>query len=131
MGATLLPALFGEWKDPPITEAAPSTLPRKSWAVQAAQGTDAGASKSLMTTIGIVEGEVLAYLDTHGATTLRHLTRELEWPTTMIMMAVGALVREGLARAVQHELEIIVDLWHVRPRAFASADLPVPGVWGG
>ena len=109
MGATVLPAVYGQWKEPPVADTV----------------------KSLMTPIGIVEGEVLTYLEEHGATTLRHLTREMGWPTTMIMMAVGALVRAGLARATQHELEVIVDLWHVRPGVRAEASDPVPGIWGG
>ena len=65
-------------------------------------------SPSLMTPLGLIGGEVLTDLETHGATSLRRLIRELEWPAPMVMMAVGALIREGLVRAVQHDLEVIL-----------------------
>lgn len=64
---------------------------------------------SLITTLGLVEGEVLAFLEDHRATTLRGLIRELEWPSRVVMMAVGALVRERLVRAAQRELEVILE----------------------
>jgi len=87
MSETLLPMLDEEWKRPPA-------VPEEA---------------SLMTPLGLVEGEILTYLEEHGATTLGGLVRQLEWPAKMVMMAVGALVREGLARATQHELEILVE----------------------
>jgi hypothetical protein len=65
---------------------------------------------SLMTPLGLVEGEVLTYLDHRRMTTLRRLNRELAWPAHMVMMAVGALIRAGLVRGVQRELEVIVTL---------------------
>ena len=87
MSETLLPMVEEEWKKPPLLFKA----------------------GSLLTPLGVVGGEVLIYLEQYGATPLRRLTRELEWPSPMIMMAVGALIREGLARASQHELEVIVE----------------------
>lgn len=77
---------------------------------------------SLMTPLGLLSGEVLTYLEAHGATPMRRLIRELSWPSTMVTMAVGALVREGLAQAVQHDLEVIVEI----RRAGAIAAAPVP-----
>ena len=64
---------------------------------------------SLITTLGVIEGEALTYLEQHGATPLRRLVRELEWPAPMVMMGVGALVREGLVRATPHDLEVVVE----------------------
>lgn len=63
---------------------------------------------SLMTPIGVVEGEVLSYLDRHESTTLRRLNQALEWPAYLVMMGVGALIRAGLVRGEQRDLEIIV-----------------------
>ncbi len=63
---------------------------------------------SLMTPVGVVEGEVLAYLDRHGCATLRRLNQELAWPAYMVMMAVGALIRAGLVRGIQHELQVVI-----------------------
>ncbi len=65
--------------------------------------------RPLMTTLGIVEGDILTYLERFGTTTMRQLIRELEWPAPMVMMAVGALIREGLIRALRHELEVVVE----------------------
>ncbi len=53
---------------------------------------------SLITLVGIVSGEVLACIERRGRTTLRGLTRELGRPSTLVLMAVGALIRQGLVR---------------------------------
>lgn len=66
------------------------------------------AYRSLMTPLGVVEGEVLEYLDRHRTATLRRLNRDLSAPSQMVMMAVGALIRAGLVRGTQHELEVVV-----------------------
>ena len=74
---------------------------------------------SLMTTIGVVEGEVLTYLESHGPTSLRRLMRELDWASPLVIMAVGALVRQGLVRATQHDLEVILEperAWQIPSR---------------
>lgn len=87
MAEALLPLVEEEWKKAPAEiEKAP-----------------------LITTLGLVEGDVPAFLEDHGATTLRGLIRELEWPSRMVMMAVGALVRERLVRAAQRELKVILE----------------------
>lgn len=67
-----------------------------------------GEKRSLMTPIGIVEGDVLMYLEQHGRATLRMLNRELAWPSYLVVMGVGALIRSGLVRATQLGLEIIL-----------------------
>ncbi len=87
MGDLLLPIVEEEWKKSPIP----------------------AGETPLITTLGLIEGEVLTFLEEHGATTLRALIRELEWPARMVMMAVGALVREHLVRATQRELEVILE----------------------
>jgi DNA-binding MarR family transcriptional regulator len=71
---------------------------------------------AIMTSLGIVEGEVLLHLEEHGATALRQLMRELEWPSPIVTMAIGALIRQGLVRASQHELELLLE-----PRSSSSA----------
>ena len=63
---------------------------------------------SLMTPLGMVEGDVLGYLDRYGIATLRQLKHDLKWPADMVMMAVGALVRAGLVRGIRHRLEVVV-----------------------
>ena len=67
------------------------------------------AATSLMTRLGIIEGEALTYLEQHETTSLRQLIRDLEWPSSLVMMAVGALVRSKLVRATQLELEIVLE----------------------
>ena len=65
---------------------------------------------SLMTSWGLVEGEVLTYLEEHGATILRELIRKLGRSTAMVMMGVGALVREGLVEGRQQDVNVMVSL---------------------
>ena len=97
----------------------------KPWSPPVEQG-----GGSLVTSLGIIEGEVLLYLDVSGATTVRRLIRELEWPAPMVTMAVGALIREGLVGASQHELEVIIE--PKRPGELpASLGTDAPGVWEG
>ena len=64
---------------------------------------------SMMTMLGMVEGEILSDLEQYGTLTLRRLIRMVEWPTMMVVMGVGALIREGLVRAVRRELEVILE----------------------
>lgn len=94
MAEVLLPLDDEEWRKPP------RETPRAS----------------LMTPLGIVEGEALLHLEEHGATALRQLIRELEWPAPLVTMAVGALIRHGLVKASQHELEVLLE-----PRTLCTA----------
>jgi hypothetical protein len=55
----------------------------------------------LITLLGMVEGEILTHIETHGATALPTLARALEWPMPLVIMAAGALIRRGLVRGVQ------------------------------
>jgi hypothetical protein len=106
---------------------ATDTMPAE--AVMPAMGAR-GADKSIMTVLGIIEGEAVAYLERKGATTLRHLVHQLDWPARMIMMAVGALIREGLVRAEARELELVLTPLCRPGRLYGDYD-PVPEVWGG
>ena len=60
---------------------------------------------SLMTVLGIAEGDVLEYLEGHGAASLYRVIQTQEWPSSMVIMAVGALIRQGLIRGDQRRLE--------------------------
>ena len=71
-------------------------------------GTGAG-STPMVTMLGVVEGDILNFLETHGTLTLRRLIRMVEWPTMMVVMGVGALIREGLVRAVRRETEVVLE----------------------
>ena len=76
---------------------------RQDWesAISGCPSSGSASSRSLITMIGLAEGDTLEYLETHGATALRTLTRELPWPSPIVTMAVGALIREGLARGTR------------------------------
>ena len=88
-------------------------------------------SASLRTLVGIVGGEVLTYVEEQGATPMRRLIRELEWPSQVVIMAVGALVREGLVQAMSHELEVIIEPAGTSRTCSASAPEGLPEMWGG
>jgi hypothetical protein len=64
----------------------------------------------LVTAVGLVEGDVLDYLESHGASALRGVVRALSWPVTLIMMAIGSLVRQGMVRGTRRDLEVILEL---------------------
>lgn len=86
---------------------------------------------SIITTLGIISGEILTDLEQHGSSTVRRLIRELSWPAPMMMMAIGALTREGLIRASQHDLEIVIELrreWQLPVDTNVQA---APEAWGG
>ncbi len=84
----------------------------------------------LITTLAMVEGEILSYLERYGAATLRELTRTLDWSSRLVTMAVGGLVRERLVRAKEFDLEVVIELVD-KPAALATTEEPVPEVWGG
>ncbi|PIQ83442.1 MAG: hypothetical protein COV75_07345 [Candidatus Omnitrophica bacterium CG11_big_fil_rev_8_21_14_0_20_63_9] len=79
---------------------------------------------SLMTPLGLAAGEVLIEIEWSGAATLRQLIRKLDRPVYLVMMAVGVLIRQGLVRATQRELEVLVEPileWVRVPRVNAMA----------
>ena len=51
---------------------------------------------TLLTTLSLVEGEILNYLEQHGVARLKKVVKDLEWPMAEVIMGVGALIREGL-----------------------------------
>lgn len=57
---------------------------------------------SLMTPLGLIEGDVLNLIESNGAMILKDLVREMRWPETMVLMSVGALIRSGLIQAKRH-----------------------------
>ena len=71
--------------------------------------TPQNVTTSLMTLLGLVEGDILDYLEIHGPASLRRLIQRLEWPANIITMAVGSLIRHGLVHGEQRELEIMLE----------------------
>ena len=107
MGETLIPLAEQEWRDPAVEHlgARPVEAP------------------SLMTVIGLAEGEVLLHMEANGATPLRGLIRALPQPAPIVTMAIGSLIRKGLIRAVPHELEVVLEPAGAHQEA-------VPCLWG-
>jgi hypothetical protein len=68
------------------------------------------AGSSIFSPIGIVEGEVLSYLEEHGASSLKELDLALGIPILMVTMGTGALIRAGLVRGVQSAEGIVLEL---------------------
>lgn len=85
---------------------------------------------SLLTLVGVVEGDVLDYVEVHGRTTLHRLVQGLEWPSRIIVMAVGALIRQGLIRGTQTELEVVLGT-HETPGAARVSRVSDMNSWAG
>jgi len=87
--------------------------------------------RALITTLAMVEGDILTYMERFGACTLRELTRNLEWPSRLVTMAIGGLIRERMVRATEHDLEIVLERLPEPSARTPLADEAVPEVWGG
>jgi hypothetical protein len=79
--------------------------------------------QSLMTLLALVEGDILTYLEVQGRVPLRHLIQALDWPSRMVLMGTGALIRKGLLTGSQQLLEVLVELTEA-----GRAASPVPVV---
>jgi len=64
---------------------------------------------SLMTPLGLVEGDILKHLEDGPLVAIQDLVRELEWPAHMILMAAGSLIRQGYVRGIQHEAALVLE----------------------
>ena len=69
---------------------------------------DTRPTQALVTELGMIEGEILLWLESEGGTNARDLVRQMPWPSRQVMMAIGSLIRQGLARGVERELDITV-----------------------
>lgn len=91
MSEVLLPMVEDEWKKP----AAATT-----W------------DTSVITLLGVVQGEILEALESHGPMSLYRLIQSQDRPASTVTMAVGALIREGLVGGNEPRLHAIA---HVEP----------------
>ncbi len=64
---------------------------------------------SLITSLGLVEGDVLDFVETKGPVALKDIVQELTWPEAMVMMSAGALIRDGLVQAKRHNKHIYLE----------------------
>jgi len=87
MSEFLLPTSERDWQKPPMSE----------------------EEAPLMTTIGLVSGDVLTTMEHDGTVTLKELAHELRhWPASLVTMAVGSLIRRGLVRGIQRGQEVVL-----------------------
>lgn len=89
------------------------------------------ADTSLMTILGVISGEILTQVEQQGQSTLRQLIRDLPWPAPLVTMAVGSLIREGLIKASQLELEVLIEPKREWVPKQAEDSAEAPEVWGG
>lgn len=54
---------------------------------------------SLLTPIALSEAATLEYIEEKGVVTLEEVVNEVSWPDNIVLMGVGALVRERLIQA--------------------------------
>ena len=87
--------------------------------------------RALITTLAMVEGDILTYMERFGACTLRELTRNIEWPSRLVTMAAGGLVRERMIRAIEHDLEVVLERLPETAASIPRTDEAVPEAWGG
>ncbi len=64
---------------------------------------------SLMTPIGVAQGDALFYLEQKGSAYVCDMATHLEWPTPVMMLAAGALIRDGLVKAKTQNGEIVLE----------------------
>lgn len=65
---------------------------------------------SIATPLSLVESEVFEYLESVGPSALTSILRDIPEPATLIVMSIGAMIREGLAIAQRSEDGILVTL---------------------
>ena len=71
--------------------------------------TGTGWEAPIITVLGVVEGEILETLESHGPMPLYRLIQAQERPASLVIMAVGALIRQGLLIGNEHRLEAVAD----------------------
>lgn len=76
----------------------------------AALQTDTWSNSALITTLGLIEGEILNFIEAQGAATLAHVLQEIQWPAQSVVMAVGALLRQGLLYGVTQDRELVLNV---------------------
>ncbi len=69
------------------------------------------AETPIMAVLGVVEGEILERLESSGPMPLYRLIQAQEQPASLVMMAVGALIRQGLLTGNEHRLELVREPW--------------------
>lgn len=65
---------------------------------------------SLMTRLGLIEGDVLIFLERSSPVSLPQLMDDLKWPPCSVAMAVGSLLRQRMIRAAEENDEVFVEL---------------------
>jgi len=81
---------------------------------------------SWMTSLGIIEGEVLYHLEKRGFATQQQIIEALSWPSVMVTMSIGSLIREGLvkAKSLGGELVLIDCTGSNKESTFGSMEEP-------
>ena len=63
---------------------------------------------SVMTSLGLIKGEILEYLEKRGLATQEQILNESEWPSILVTMAIGHLIGEGLVRAKKFNGSLVI-----------------------
>jgi hypothetical protein len=71
---------------------------------------DSAPRRSLMTPLGVASGDVLSLVEARGSASLTRVLHELQqWPVPLVLMAVGALIREGLVLGTGQGWELVLE----------------------
>jgi DNA-binding MarR family transcriptional regulator len=63
-----------------------------------------------MTRLGLIEGDILNYLEDSPHESLHQLIHELKWEPCVISMAAGSLIRQGLIRTVRVGRDVMLEV---------------------
>lgn len=76
--------------------------------VQAQEETTAAAP--LITAIGLIEGDLLETLESRGPMSAYRLVHTQDCPASLVLMAIGDLIRTGLIQGTEARLELTSEL---------------------
>ena len=63
---------------------------------------------SIMTSLGLIKGEILEHLEERGLTTQNEMLSSLQWPSVLISISIGDLINDGMIRAKKFNGELVL-----------------------
>lgn len=84
----------------------------------------------LTTSLSLAAGAVLDYLERNGQAKLWEMSLDIkEWPAVLLIMSVGALVRERLVRVRKRHRSIVVELANRNHNEIREKRASIASLW--